>query len=56
MSFPTIAQAASALAAGNVTAGQLVEEALDRIADPGGEGGRARPLRRARQRAREGPL
>ena len=41
MSFQTIAQAASALSAGSVTATQLVEEALDRIGDPGGEGGRA---------------
>ena len=41
MSFQTIAQAASALSAGSVTASQLVEEALDRIGDPGGEGSRA---------------
>jgi aspartyl-tRNA(Asn)/glutamyl-tRNA(Gln) amidotransferase subunit A len=41
MSFPTIAQAASALAAGSATATQLVEDALDRIGDPAGEGGRA---------------
>lgn len=41
MSFPTIAQAASALASGNVTASRLVEEALDRIGDPAGEGSRA---------------
>jgi aspartyl-tRNA(Asn)/glutamyl-tRNA(Gln) amidotransferase subunit A len=41
MSFQTIAQAASALSAGSVTAAQLVEEALDRISDPGGEGSRA---------------
>jgi aspartyl-tRNA(Asn)/glutamyl-tRNA(Gln) amidotransferase subunit A len=41
MSFQTIAQAASALAAGRVTAGHLVEQALDRIADPAGEGARA---------------
>ncbi|WP_368416947.1 amidase [Falsiroseomonas sp.] len=41
MSFQTIAQAASALSSGSVTAAQLVEEALDRIGDPGGEGGRA---------------
>lgn len=38
MSFETIAQAASALSAGSVTAAQLVEEALERIGDPGGEG------------------
>ena len=38
MSFQTIAQAASALSAGSVTAAQLVEEALERIGDPGGEG------------------
>jgi aspartyl-tRNA(Asn)/glutamyl-tRNA(Gln) amidotransferase subunit A len=41
MSFQTIAQAASALAAGSVTSTQLVEEALARIGDPGGEGARA---------------
>ncbi len=41
MSFQTIAQAASALSAGSVTATQLVEEALDRIGNPGGEGSRA---------------
>ena len=41
MSFQTIAQAASALAAGQVTAESLVEDALARIADPAGEGARA---------------
>jgi aspartyl-tRNA(Asn)/glutamyl-tRNA(Gln) amidotransferase subunit A len=41
MSFPTIAQAASDLAAGRTTSVALVEEALARIADPAGEGGRA---------------
>ncbi|HEV7265898.1 MAG TPA: amidase [Falsiroseomonas sp.] len=38
MPFPTIAEAANALAAGRVTAAALVEEALARIADPDGEG------------------
>jgi aspartyl-tRNA(Asn)/glutamyl-tRNA(Gln) amidotransferase subunit A len=41
MSFQTIAQAAAALGSGSVTASQLVEEALARIGDPAGEGGRA---------------
>lgn len=41
MSFQTIAQAASALAAGQATAERLVEDALARIADPAGEGARA---------------
>jgi aspartyl-tRNA(Asn)/glutamyl-tRNA(Gln) amidotransferase subunit A len=37
----TIDQAAQALAQGSTTSAQLVEEALARIADPGGEGSRA---------------
>lgn len=41
MPLPTIAEAATALAAGRVTSVSLVEEALDRIADPAGEGRRA---------------
>ena len=36
----TIAQAADALSAGRTTSRQLVEECLDRIADPAGEGAR----------------
>ncbi|MBY0339309.1 MAG: amidase [Acetobacteraceae bacterium] len=39
--FPTLHEAAAALAAGRVTAEALVEEALARIADPVGEGARA---------------
>ena len=41
MPLSTIAQAAADLAAGRVTSASLVEEALARIADPAGEGGRA---------------
>jgi aspartyl-tRNA(Asn)/glutamyl-tRNA(Gln) amidotransferase subunit A len=41
MTFPTIAEAAAALAAGRTTSVALVEEALARIADPAGEGARA---------------
>jgi aspartyl-tRNA(Asn)/glutamyl-tRNA(Gln) amidotransferase subunit A len=41
MPFPTIAEAAAALAAGRTTSVALVEEALSRIADPAGEGARA---------------
>jgi aspartyl-tRNA(Asn)/glutamyl-tRNA(Gln) amidotransferase subunit A len=41
MSLQTIAQAAAALAGGSVSAESLVEAALARIADPGGEGQRA---------------
>ena len=41
MSLVTIADAAAALAAGRTTALALVEAALDRIADPAGEGKRA---------------
>lgn len=41
MSFPTIAEAASALASGRTTSRALVEEALARIGDPAGEGARA---------------
>ncbi len=41
MTFPTIAEAASSLAAGHTTSLVLVEEALARIADPAGEGARA---------------
>jgi aspartyl-tRNA(Asn)/glutamyl-tRNA(Gln) amidotransferase subunit A len=41
MSTSTIAQAASALAAGRTSSETLVEEALGRIADPAGEGARA---------------
>ncbi len=37
----TIADAAAALASGRISAASLVEAALDRIADPGGEGRRA---------------
>jgi aspartyl-tRNA(Asn)/glutamyl-tRNA(Gln) amidotransferase subunit A len=37
----TIKEAAAALAEGSLTARELVEECLERIADPGGEGGRA---------------
>ena len=38
---PTIQQLAADLAAGRTTSRQLTEQALDRIADPKGEGGRA---------------
>ncbi len=41
MSFLTIAQAAQALAAGRISARDLVEDSLARIADPAGEGARA---------------
>jgi aspartyl-tRNA(Asn)/glutamyl-tRNA(Gln) amidotransferase subunit A len=41
MTFPTIAEAAAALAAGRTSAAALVEDALARIADPAGEGARA---------------
>ncbi|HZF77344.1 MAG TPA: amidase [Acetobacteraceae bacterium] len=41
MTFPTIAEAAAALAAGRTSSVALVEEALARIADPAGEGARA---------------
>jgi len=41
MSHPTIAEATADLAAGRTTARALVEQALDRIADPAGEGARA---------------
>jgi aspartyl-tRNA(Asn)/glutamyl-tRNA(Gln) amidotransferase subunit A len=41
MPFHTIAQTATELAAGRVSSASLVEEALARILDPGGEGARA---------------
>lgn len=41
MTFPTIAQAAEALATGRTSSSALVEDALARIADPAGEGARA---------------
>jgi len=41
MPLPTIDDAARALDAGGTTSARLVEEALARIADPGGEGARA---------------
>jgi len=41
MTFPTIADAAADLASGRTTSVALVEEALARIVDPAGEGGRA---------------
>ena len=41
MARPTLAAIAGELAAGRVTAAELVEDALRRIEDPAGEGGRA---------------
>jgi aspartyl-tRNA(Asn)/glutamyl-tRNA(Gln) amidotransferase subunit A len=41
MTFPTIAEATADLAAGRTSSLALVEEALTRIGDPDGEGGRA---------------
>ena len=38
--MPTITELAGALAAGRTTSRQLVEQCLERIADPAGEGGR----------------